>query len=118
MKLFSTRNLALVAIALAMAALPIGRNVGVAPAGATVGTPTVTVTPGNPAGTPSNVIATASVTVPVTVSGQNVTVYLGVAFIAGTLVEAQVDTENVGMPFDSATATAAIKAVADRVATG
>jgi hypothetical protein len=48
------------------------------------------------AGAPANVIATGAGTITVSVNGQHVAVYVTVALITGPLIEAEVDTENVG----------------------
>jgi len=85
------------------------------PAGSTVGAVDVTVTPGSNGG-PSNVVAMARVTVTVTVSGQQATVYVDIAFIAGRQVEAEIDFENAGAPVDSALQRQLVQTVATRVA--
>lgn len=86
------------------------------PAGSTVGALDVKVTAGSSGG-PSNVVATAHVTVTVTVTGQQVTVYVDIAFIASGLVEAEVDFENAGAPLDAALQRQLVHVVAARVAT-
>jgi hypothetical protein len=87
------------------------------PAGAKIDRVDITVTPGS-GGLGSNVIATASGAIVITVSGQQVSAYVNVAFIAGKLVEAEVDAESVGAPIDQTVMSKAVTAVAKRVAAG
>jgi hypothetical protein len=90
---------------------------GQLPAGAKIDRVDITVTPGS-GGLGSNVIATASGAIVITVSGQQVSAYVNVAFIAGKLVEAEVDAESVGAPIDQTVMSKAVTAVAKRVAAG
>jgi hypothetical protein len=87
------------------------------PAGAKIAAESIKVTPGS-AGAPANVIATGKGTITVTVSGQQATVYLTVAFITGPLIEAEVDTENVGTPVPASLVQSLVTAVATRAAKG
>jgi hypothetical protein len=85
------------------------------PAGSTTESASIKITPGS-AGGPANVVATGTGTVKVLVNGQQVPVYLTVAFITGPLMEAEVDAENVGTPVPASVvnqlvATAATRAV-------
>lgn len=85
------------------------------PAGSKLGTIELHVTPRS-SGDPDNLVATISATIPVTVSGQSVTVYVSTAYIVGPQVEAQVDFENVGAPVPAGLQAQLVKTVADRVA--
>jgi len=67
------------------------------PAGSATESASIKITPGS-AGGPANVAATGTGTIKVRVNGQQVPVYLTVAFITGPLIEAEVDIENVGTP--------------------
>jgi hypothetical protein len=85
------------------------------PAGSTTESASIKITPGS-AGGPANVVATGTGTIKVRVNGQQVPVYLTVAFITGPLIEAEVDAENVGTPVPASVvnplvATAATRAV-------
>jgi hypothetical protein len=75
---------------------------------------TLNITPGSGGG-PSDVVATAQVTVTATVSGQQATVYITATFIAHDRVGAEVDGENVGSPVDASVLQKAVAAVAQRV---
>lgn len=83
------------------------------PAGAKLGTPKLTVTPGNNGG-PSNVVATMSIVVPVTVQGQTITIYDTSYSIRGDKIEASIDFTGIGKPIDQATIGKAVAAVAKR----
>jgi hypothetical protein len=83
------------------------------PAGSTIESASIKITPGS-AGSPANVIATGSGTIKVRVNGQQVSVYLTVAFITGPLIEAQVDTENVGAPVPASVVNPLVARVATR----
>lgn len=85
------------------------------PPGAMIGTPQITITPGNNGG-PNNVVAVGTGTVPLTVSGQRVTLYFGVAFITGRMTESEVDTISVGQPLPATLLQQLTKAVATRTA--
>jgi hypothetical protein len=84
------------------------------PAGTTVGEPQISFTAGSGGG-PSNVVASATGTIPVTVSGQQITFYLDVAFITGRLTEASVEFFGVGAPVPADLQSSLVAAVADRV---
>jgi hypothetical protein len=85
------------------------------PEGAGVGAVSVKFTPGSTGG-PANVVGSGSAAVPVTVNGQQVTVYIDFVYVTGPLIEAEVDAENVGAPVPAAVLQAAVKAVATRAA--
>ena len=87
------------------------------PAGGTVESASVKITPGS-AGGPANVVGTGTGTIKVRVSGQQVPVYLTVAFITGPLIEAEVDTENVGTPVPASVVNPLVAAVATRAVKG
>jgi len=87
------------------------------PAGATIDSASITITPGSAAG-PANVVATGAGTIKVRVNGQQVPVYLTVAFITGPLIEAEVDTENVGTPVPASVVTPLVATVATRAVKG
>jgi len=87
------------------------------PAGATIDSASITITPGS-AGDPANVVATGSGTIKVRVNGQQVPVYLTVAFITGPLIEAEVDTENVGAPVPASVVNPLVATVATRAVKG
>jgi hypothetical protein len=85
--------------------------------GATVKSGSLTITPGS-AGGPANVVATGSGTFKIEYSGQLVPVYLTVAFITGPLIEAEIDTENVGAPVAASVLNRLVADVAARAAKG
>lgn len=87
------------------------------PAGATTESASIKITPGS-AGGPANVIATGSGSVKVRVSGQEIKVYLTVAFIVGPLIEAEVDTTNVGAPVPASVVKPLVATVANRAVKG
>ena len=87
------------------------------PAGATIDSASITITPGS-AGGPANVVATGSGSIKVRVNGQQVPVYLTVAFITGPLIEAEVDTENVGAPVPATVVNPLAATMATRAARG
>jgi hypothetical protein len=87
------------------------------PAGTTIESASVKITPGS-AGGPANVAATGTGTIKVRENGQQVTVYLTVAFITGPLIEAEVDTENVGTPLPATVVNPLVATVATRAAKG
>ena len=87
------------------------------PAGAAVESVSMKITPGS-AGGPANVIATGAGTIKVNVNGQHVAVYATVAFITGPLIEAEVDTENVGAPLSASLVQSLVAKVATRAAKG
>ncbi len=87
------------------------------PAGATIESASIKITPGS-AGGPANVVATGTGAIKVSASGQQVGIYLTVAFITGPLIEAEVETENVGTPVSSSLVESLVAAVASRAAEG
>jgi hypothetical protein len=87
------------------------------PAGATIESATIKITPGS-AGGPTNVVATGTGTIGVKVNGQQVAIYTTVAFITGPLIEAEVDTENVGTPVPPSLVQSLVATVANRAAKG
>jgi hypothetical protein len=87
------------------------------PAGATIESASMKITPGS-AGGPANVIATGTGIISVSVNGQHVAVYVTVAFITGPLIEAEVDTENVGAPVPASLVQSLVATVANRAAKG
>jgi hypothetical protein len=87
------------------------------PAGSKVASASIKVTPGS-AGGPANVVATGTGTIKVQVSGQQVPVYLTVAFITGPLIEAEVDAENAGTPVPASVVNSLVATVATRAAKG
>ena len=87
------------------------------PAGGTVKSASVKITPGS-AGGPANVVATGTGTIKVQVNGQQIPVYLTVAFITGPLIQAEVDTENVGTPLPASVVNPLVATVAARAVKG
>jgi hypothetical protein len=87
------------------------------PAGAKIASESLKITPGS-AGAPANVIATGKGTINVTLNGQQVAVYITIAFITGPLIEAEVDTENVGTPVPASLVQSLVTTVATRAAKG
>jgi hypothetical protein len=87
------------------------------PAGTTVDSVSSKFTAGSGGG-PSNVVGSGVTTVKLTAGGQHIVLYLTVAFITGPLIEAEVDTQNVGKPVPASLVKAAVSAVADRAAKG
>jgi hypothetical protein len=85
------------------------------PAGATVESVSVKITPGL-AGGPTNVVANGAGTIKVSVSGHQVVVYLTEAFITGPLLEADVETYNVGRPVRASLLKSLVATVANRAA--
>jgi hypothetical protein len=86
-------------------------------AGATIDSASIKIMPGS-AGGPANVVATGTGTVKVTVSGQQVPLYVTVAFITGPLIQAEVDAENPGTPVPASVVNALVATVATRAAKG
>ena len=84
------------------------------PPGTTVGTPQLTITPGNGGG-PANVVATGTGSIPVTVSGMQITFYVDVAFITGRQTEASVGFFGIGAPVPSELQSSLVETVAGRV---
>jgi hypothetical protein len=87
------------------------------PAGSKIESASIKITPGS-AGGPANVIATGTGTIKVEASGQQVPVYLTVAFITGPLIEAEVDAENAGAPVSASVVNPLVATVANRAAKG
>lgn len=81
--------------------------------GSLLGTPELTIIAGNNGG-PSNVVATLTVIVRVTVQGQSVTIYETSVAIRGDRIQASIEFVGIGAPIDKATMTTAIAAVAAR----
>lgn len=88
---------------------------GSLPEGATLGTVSVKFTPGPGTG-PENVAGAGQATVPITVEGQDVKVYVSFVYLTGPLMEVEIDAENVGAPVPAAVLQSAIEAVAERAA--
>jgi len=87
------------------------------PAGATTESASIKITPGS-AGGPANVVATGTGTIKVRLDGQQVSVYLTVAFITGPLIESELDAENVGTPVPASVMNPLVATVATRAAKG
>ena len=87
------------------------------PAGDTIKSASIKITPGS-AGGPANVVATGTGTIKVRVNGQQVPMYLTLAFIKGPLIEAEVDTVNVGTPVPASVVNPLIATVATRAVKG
>lgn len=85
------------------------------PAGATIESVSFTVTPGSSGG-PANVVATASGSVKIAVSGRQTVLNVLVAYIAGPLLKAEVDVQNVDKAVPQDVFTTAVTTVAKRVA--
>jgi len=87
------------------------------PAGAMIESASVKITPGS-AGGPANVVGTEAGTFKVSANGQQVPVYVTGVYITGPLIEAEVDTENVGSPVPASVVNALVATVAARAAEG
>jgi hypothetical protein len=87
------------------------------PAGSSVTSVKMEITPGTNGG-PANVAAIGGGTITATVSGKSVTIYVGVAFITGPLLEAEVDFENPTQPIPTAIFSGLVTAVATRASNG
>ncbi len=87
------------------------------PGGARITSASIAITPGS-AGGPDNVLATGKGTINVTVAGQHLPIYVTVAFIVGPLIEAEVDTENIGSPVPVQIVSSLVNTVANRAAKG
>jgi hypothetical protein len=84
------------------------------------GTPIVAsfkITPGSGGG-PANVVGTGTGTIKSSVNSQHVVYYLSFAYITGPLIEAEVDTTNVGVPVPTSEVNSLVAAVATRAAKG
>lgn len=86
-------------------------------AGSTIESSSIKVTPGS-AGGPGNIVATGTGVIKLGISGQQVSAYLTVAFITGPLIEAEVDSENVGAPVSASVLNPLVATVATRAAKG
>lgn len=87
------------------------------PAGVTVRSVSIKITPGS-AGGPANVVGTGTGTIKVSGNGRPVAIYVSVAYITGPLIEAEVDTENVGTPVPASLVKSLVATVATRAAKG
>jgi hypothetical protein len=87
------------------------------PAGSTIESASIKIAGGS-AGFPANVVATGTGTIKVGLSGQQIAVYLYVAFITGPLIEAEVDAENVSAPVPTSVVNPLVTKVATRAAKG
>jgi hypothetical protein len=85
------------------------------PAGATIESESIKLTPGSADG-PANVAGTLTTTVKFSANGQQVPLYVTSTFITGPLIEAEVDTSNVGAPVPSSVVNALVATVATRAA--
>jgi hypothetical protein len=84
------------------------------------GTPIVAtfkITPGSGGG-PANVVGTGTGTIKSSVNGNQVVYYLSFAYITGPLIEAEVDTTNVGAPVPAPEVRSLVAAVATRAVKG
>jgi hypothetical protein len=82
------------------------------------GTPIVasfTITPGSGGG-PANVVGTGTGTIKTGVNGQQAVHYLSFTYVTGPLIEAEVDTTNVGAPLPASEVRSLVAAVATRAA--
>jgi hypothetical protein len=96
----------------------IGTKIGGSlPAGTKINSKSFKITLGS-AGGPSNIIATGTSTIDLTVDGQAASVYLTISFITGPLIQAEVDTENIGSPMPASLVTSLVTAVAKRAGQG
>jgi hypothetical protein len=88
------------------------------PAGGEVESVSIKITPAS-AGTPSDVVAIGTGVLKVKASGQQLSVYLTAAFITGpSMIESEVDAENVGTPVPASVVNPLVTTVANRVAQG
>jgi hypothetical protein len=87
------------------------------PAGATIQPASIKVTPGS-AGGPANVVATATGTIRVEANGQEIPFYMTAAFITGPLIEANVNTVNIGTPVTASVVEPLVATVATRANKG
>jgi hypothetical protein len=86
------------------------------PAGTTVSSVAVTIISGSNGG-PSNVVGMGTGTVIIAQDGQQVPIYIAVAFITGRLTESEVDFENPTQPIPASVFSALVTTVATRSAT-
>lgn len=75
------------------------------------------ITPGS-AGGPANVVGTGTGTIKSSVNGHQVVFYLSFAYITGPLIEAEVDTSNIGVPVPASEVKSLAAALATRAAKG
>ena len=87
------------------------------PVGATIDSVALTFKPGS-AGGPANVVATGTGVIKVTANGKQVSIYQGVAYITGPLIEAQVVTGSFGTPVPASMVNPLVAKVAARAAKG
>jgi hypothetical protein len=87
------------------------------PAGAKIELATLNVTPGSGGG-PANVVATCTVTIKVSMNGQEAAGYMSIAFMTGPLIEAEVEAFNLGTPIPASAVKALVAHVATRAAEG
>jgi hypothetical protein len=89
------------------------------PAGTTIESVAVTITPGS-AGGPANVVATGTCTgvIKVSANGQRVPFFISFAYIRGPLIEAEVDTSNIGAPVPASVTNSLVAMVASRASEG
>ncbi len=83
--------------------------------GSTVDAVALNITSGSSGG-PNNVVGTINGTITVTDSGQQITLYLAVAFITGPKIEAEVDFESPDQPISATLFGSLVNAVATRAA--
>ena len=87
------------------------------PTGAAIKSASIKITPGS-AGGPANVVASGTATIKLSAYGQQVPVYVTIAFITGPLTEAEVDTVGIGAPVPASVVNALVASVATRAAKG
>ncbi len=87
------------------------------PPGGTIESASIKIAPGS-AGGPANVAATGTGTIKLRLNGQQIPVYLTIAFIMGPLIEAQVSGMNVGTPVPASVVDPLVATVATRAAKG
>lgn len=87
------------------------------PTGATIKKVDIKITTHRP-GQPSNVVGTGTGAITVQSNGQTVDINLGVAFVTGPLIEAEVDILNVDAPIPAALQSALVRKVAAHAAAG
>lgn len=85
------------------------------PAGATIESALIKVTPGSTGG-PANVVAAGTGTVKLSANGQQVALYVSVAFITGPLIEAEVDTDTIGTRIPASVVQTLVATMATRAA--
>lgn len=85
------------------------------PKDASVGAVSLKFTPGHGTG-PANVTGSGQVTVPVSVNGRGISMYVSFVYLTGPQIEAEVDAENIGAPVPASVLRAAVLGVAQRAA--